>query len=115
MERLTDSTTSTNASFLRYLMSLRRHEMAPVAWIVIFDASSRCATKSSSATAATQWLCGERERETHDSHLRLDAFVRDVHFERLAFRVLRDAKVEDLCGDNVRQSSVGQSVGHRTV
>jgi hypothetical protein len=44
IERLTVSITSTNASFLRYLTSLLRHEMAPVAWIVIFDASSRCAS-----------------------------------------------------------------------
>lgn len=42
MLRLTVSITSTKASFLRYLTSLRRHEMAPVAWIVILDASSRC-------------------------------------------------------------------------
>jgi hypothetical protein len=42
IERLTVSITSTNASFLRYLTSLRRQDVAPVAWIVILDASSRC-------------------------------------------------------------------------
>lgn len=39
--RLTVSMTSTNASFLRYLTSDRRHDVAPVACIVIFDESSR--------------------------------------------------------------------------
>ena len=42
MLRLTVSTTSTKASFLRYLTSFLLHDVAPVAWIVIFDASSRC-------------------------------------------------------------------------
>lgn len=38
--KLTSSITSTNASFLRYFTSDFRHDIAPVACIVIFDESS---------------------------------------------------------------------------
>lgn len=40
IDKLTVSMTSTNASFLRYLTSFLLHEIAPVAWIVILEASS---------------------------------------------------------------------------
>lgn len=42
MSRLTVSMTSTNASFFLYLTSDLLHDVAPVAWIVILDESSRC-------------------------------------------------------------------------
>ena len=41
ISKLTVSMTSTKASFLRYLTSLRLHDVAPVACIVILDESSR--------------------------------------------------------------------------
>jgi len=99
MLRLTVSITSTKASFLRYLTSLRRHEMAPVAWIVILDASSRCGRARQGQGRAHERGDREegRERGTHDRLLRLDALLRDVHLECVRLRVLRVAKVEDLC------------------
>lgn len=87
MLRFTVSITSTNTSFLRYLTSVRRHEVAPVAWIVILDASSRCSHASV--------LPGSLET-TYDCLLGLDTLCRDVHFKRVGLGVLGVAKIKDL-------------------
>lgn len=103
IKRFTVSITSTKASFLRYFTSALRQEVAPVAWIVIFDESSRC------QKILLACSCHGAPRLAYDSHLRLDAFGCNVHLQCINLRILRVAKVEDFCqGDpKDRQSALG--------
>jgi hypothetical protein len=90
MSRLTLSMTSTKASFFRYLTSDLRQDVAPVAWMVILDESSRCAKRSTRRNYCISCT-------THYGLLGLDALGRDEHLEGVGLGVLRIAKVEDLC------------------
>src|SRR6266567_2125076 len=89
MRRLTSSITSTNASFLRYFMSARRQERAPVACIVILDESS-CVRFSYQYPKAIPSI-----DVAYHCSLRLDSFCRDVHLECVCLCVLRVSKVKN--------------------
>lgn len=91
--------TSTNASFFRYFTSFRLQEIAPVAWIVIFEASSLCRPREfQRAIGTTKTERGRKQRRTYNSLLRFYSFCCNVHFEGIGLRILRVTKVENFCG-----------------
>lgn len=97
MSKLTSSITSTKASFLRYLMSARRHESAPVACMVILEESSCCVVSTPPRGA---------DQGTYHCPLRLDALGGDVHLQSICLGVLGVSKVEDLVQQLVYQDKV---------
>lgn len=88
ISRLTVSMTSTNASFFLYFTSDLRHDVAPVAWMVILLESSRYFI---SWTLAASHLA----ESTDNSKLRLDTLGRNIHLESINLRVLRVTEVHD--------------------
>lgn len=104
INKFTLSITSTNASFLRYLTSILRQEVAPVAWMVILEESSRYSDNNYNRANKCEVVSsgergnedGEGGGETYDCHFGFDTFLGDVHLQRVNLGILRVSKVQDL-------------------
>jgi hypothetical protein len=81
---------------LRYLISARRQERAPVACIVIFEESSCDAVSYALAAFDMTYHCP----------FRLDTFSSDVHLQRICLGVLRVPKIQNLIQQLIDQYEV---------